>query len=428
MARFSLPSFLLAALCALHAGASAQQRRAYAADKYLQPLVQAEQDVQGLPADAWLRPRTPELDAATRRLSHELQSLAAERSYVGDLDGAMAAYDLQFQARAPQDRRQVAQMPGLPDVRAEDAIRAIVDEARSKRIVLINEAHHMPMHRAFIRRLAQELRKIGYTYLAAETFNTDGQGRVPLTASGKAGFDSGTCTKDPVFGQFVSEAVADGWTLVPYEIEEHSAPGMSPSERVIQREQVQARQLIERTLGRDKNARVLVHVGYHHLIKVLPDEKLPFVPMGELIRRMSGVPTLHVDQNQFYAHPDRAADGPLYAGLVDKFPMKEPFVLRAPDGSHAVLGGFGARIDMQVIFPRYGVRDGRAEWLQTLAGRSPRAIPVELLPQQGRRVVKAYRTTDGPDAVPVDVVLLEAGKPVPKLMLPTGEYRYAIEE
>jgi hypothetical protein len=120
--------------------------------------------------------------------------------------------------------------------------------------------------------------------------------------------------------------------------------------------------------------------------------------------------------------------------MTDKFASREPFVLRAPDGSHPVLPGtkgkidLQGRVDMQVVFPRYAMRDGRPEWLQTLAGRAPRAIPAELLPKQGRRVIKAFRTSGRPDAIPADAVVVEAGKPPPKLMLPPGEFRYAFEE
>jgi hypothetical protein len=44
------------------------------------------------------------------------------------------------------------------------------------------------------------------------------------------------------------------------------------------------------------------------------------------------------------------------------------------------------------------------------------------------RLIKAYRAGAPDDVVPADVVLVEADKPVPKLMLPKGEYRYSFEE
>ena len=430
-ARFPLFCCLLAGLFAVPADASAQQARSYGWENssYLQPLTAAEKGVEGLPPEAYARPRTPELEAAVRRLSHELQRLATERSYVGDVDGAIAVFDVQAQGMPAPGRKPAALTPEAAQARAEDAIRAIVEQARSRQVVLINEAHHVPMHRAFTQKLAHELRKIGYTYLAAETFNADARNGVPLSEAGRTRLTTGTYTREPVFAEFVNAAVADGWKLVPYELAwAATAPPADPMERIQEREQAQARNLVERIFARDKQAKVLIHVGYGHLYKQRPGDTTMPVLMGEHLRRMTGLAMLHVDQTEFYAHPDRANERPLYAALADKFPAREPIVLRAPDGSFPVLAGKQGMVDMQVIFPRYAMRDGRPEWLQTLAGRSPHAIPAELLPKQGRRLVKAFRTGDGPDAVPVDVVLVDAFKPVPKLMLPAGEFRYTVEE
>lgn len=85
------------------------------------------------------------------------------------------------------------------------------------------------------------------------------------------------------------------------------------------------------------------------------------------------------------------------------------------------------RVDMQVIFPRYGAHGGRPDWLRSLLGRTPRPVPALLLPKQGRRLIKAFRTDDRPDAVPADIVLVEAVKPAPVLMLPSGQFRFAVE-
>ena len=118
----------------------------------------------------------------------------------------------------------------------------------------------------------------------------------------------------------------------------------------------------------------------------------------------------------------------MYAALIARLPWQEPFVLRAADGSHPVLLGQKGRVDMQVIFPRYASHDGRPDWLRTLAGHSPRPVPAELLPTTGRRLVKALRVGAPADAVPADIDLVEAGKPAPAFMLPTGEFRYAVED
>lgn len=83
---------------------------------------------------------------------------------------------------------------------------------------------------------------------------------------------------------------------------------------------------------------------------------------------------------------------------------------------------------MQVIFPRYANHNGRPDWLRTLTDRSPRPIPAELLPTQRRRLIKAFRTEAVKDAVPIDIVVVESGKPAPVLILPPGEFSYTYED
>jgi hypothetical protein len=422
--------------CALGAAAvllaqSAQAQQPMAQQptfNYMQRLKNAEAGVAGLPANAWDTTRSPEKSAALRPFISPLQALGTERAFAGDIEGAIAAYDAQDRARSPRRLENAAEAAIIDEARVEDAVQAIVAQARTRRVVLINEGHNMPMHRAFSQRLARELRKIGYSYLACETF---GSNSPEAFSRGYVTQGGGYYTRDPVFGAWITEAMADGWKLVAYEAGIPD-PAMSQEQRLHAREEEQAKNLVERIFARDKDAKVLIHVGYGHLNK--GSAKLPsgaeLLLMGEHLRRMTGLDTLHVDQTQFYAHPDAADDSPLYARMLTKPNTATPFVLRAKDGEYAVLHGLKGRVDMQVAFPRYTFHDqnGRPEWLASLAGRKPRAIPPQLLPASGRRAVLAYRAADPADAVPADVVLVEAGKPVPKLMLPAGEYRFVAED
>lgn len=394
---------------------------------YLQRLKAAEAATAALPANAWDATRSPAKNAALRPFSSALQSLGTERAFVGDTAGALAAFDIMGSGRPRKESAADAAM--VDEAGVEDAVQAIVAQARTRRIVLLNEAHNMPMHRAFSQRVARELRKIGYTYLACEAFSSV-LGDTPVFDKGYVD-QRGYYTLDPVFGAWMTEARADGWKLVPYE-SALADQAMSPEQRLLAREGEQARNLVERIFARDKNAKVLIHVGYGHLYK--GSIKLPsgteLVMMGEHLRRMTGLDILHVDQTQFYAHPDASDDSALYARMLAKPGTAAPFVLKSKQGGYAVLQGMKERVDMQVVFPRYAFSDanGRPAWLASLAGRTPREIPALLLPASGRRAVLAYRAGEPADAVPADVVLVEAGKPAPKLMVTKGEYRLSVED
>jgi hypothetical protein len=428
-------SLLLAALLgAMHVNLAAQQP-ADLSGRYLAPLVAAEKAVASLPPQDWQAygpERTTELRDRVRGLNSQVQTLGTARAFAGDTEGAIGAFDL-LSRSVTADRSELAgPLAQVEQARAEDAIQAIVAQARTRQVVILNEAHHVPMHRAFAMKLAAALRKIGYSYLAAETFSSL-DGDMSTWAPGQAIINTGYFTKEPVFAGFINAALADGWKPVAYE---HSAsPDKQGRERIREREEGQARNLVERIFARDKHAKVLIYVGYAHVYRSRPSDPPGSIDwMAEHLRRMTGLDMLQVDQTEFYAHPDQRDESPLYTAITGKFASREPFVLRAPDGSHPVLPGtkgkidLQGRVDMQVIFPRYGLRDGRAEWLQTLAGRSPRAIPAGLLPKQGRRVIKAFGVGGLPDAVPADVVLVEAGKPAPALMLPPGQFRFDYEE
>jgi hypothetical protein len=101
-------------------------------------------------------------------------------------------------------------------------------------------------------------------------------------------------------------------------------------------------------------------------------------------------------------------------------------VLRV-DGRPFAFGLYANAIDLQVLHPPTRLRDGRPDWLAA-TGRRPRAIPPALIPKHGRRLVQAFLAGEPDDAVPVDQVLVEADKPVPKLMLPERRIRYAVQE
>jgi hypothetical protein len=420
--RFALSCAAVAALVSLQLPATAQMPTT---SSYLGRLKQSEDALAALPAAAYTRQRDPASDEQVRKFYPQIQMLGTMRAFAGDQDGAIAAFDIHRRRFMFPSRDVQAQMKLADDAVAEDAIAAIVREARTKRVVLLNEAHHVPLHRAFAQKLAAELRKIGYTYLACETFNE--RGVAAASAKGYTAQNTGFYTQDAVFAGFVNSALADKWQLVPYEFEGPPV-GATFEERQTQREYGQAKNLVDRIFAKDKDARVFIYVGYGHLNKKPEGSSETLLMMGEHLRRLAKLDMLHVSQTDFFAHPDPADEDPVYAPLLAKFPSNRAFVLRSPDGSHPILLGLGGRIDMQVVHPRYAVQAGRPEWLATLAGREPRAIPANLLPEQGRRLVKAYRAGDPGDAVPADIVLVEAGRPVPALMLPKGDFRFEFEE
>ena len=406
---FRIALIFLAALSLVTPGFALSQEKYVGPTRYLDELKEAERLL-----------ATTDPIAQKGQYGVYLQTLGVAQSRVGDVDGAINSFD-KFQSTWNVPQEPAVDIDGLT---AEDAIAAIINAARKRQIVILNEGHNMPMHRAFAQKLSRELRKLGFSYLACETF---GESIADVARIGVTWY-SGYYTQDPVFGEFVREAHKSGWTLVPYETITDDVSELSHAERMKIRELGQAQNLVDRILTKDPTAKIFIFVGYGHARKA-PKAKQEGLAdmMAEYLRRLSGIDPLVIDQTKMYSHPEQAFELPPYRPIVQVLPRSEPFVLRKADGGYRTIGYAEGMVDFVVVHPPYPMENGRPQWLRTLAGRVAREIPAGLLPESGRRVISVFREEDSGDAVPVDVVLLEAGKPMPMLMLPEGKFRLTVE-
>jgi len=100
-----------------------------------------------------------------------------------------------------------AELAAYDGAEAQDAIAAIVSQARQTRIVIVNETHDNPRDRAFILKVAEALRPLGFTHYAAETFTNFSPDAAEemgwLESEGYPRWTSGTFTVDPMFAYLV---------------------------------------------------------------------------------------------------------------------------------------------------------------------------------------------------------------------------------
>lgn len=361
------------------------------------------------------------------QLAEPLQNLAEIRTFTGDVLGALVKFDRFEEIIAKINNRplksaiSLKEVLQLQDSTAEDAITAIVKQAKERQIVILNEAHHIPLHRAFAMKLARELRKIGYEYLACETFDP-----APL-ANGYVTALTGYYSREPMYANFLRDAQKDQWKFVSYEAHVND-PALSNDERLRLRELGQANNLIDNIFSKDPKAKVFIYLGYGHgskKSKLKPETEYVF--MAEHLKRLTGIDALSIDQATMYAHANPNVEHPLYRAALKKNTAGKAFVLKSSKNVYQVFGDYEGSLDMQIVHPSYSVnpKSRRVEWLTSLAGLIPRDIPVELLPVLGRRLIYARDRHVGADAVPLDVILVEAGKPIPKLILPSGEFRFS---
>lgn len=317
-----------------------------------------------------------------------------------------------------------------------DAIAAITAKARDRRIVILNEAHDSSEDRAFGLAVARALRPLGFTMLAAETFNNaDDPADTDMTALGTRGYPvrnrTGVYTTDPVFGDFVRQALALGYHPVAYEQtaeqrKSSGSDGLDARDRIDAREAAQAVNLAA-AIAAAPGAKFFIYCGYSHATKVpLPeqDSSKNHLWMAGRLKQMTGLDPLSIDQTDLGATNVTQASRTL-RGIVQQHGSARPVVLFA-NGKPLLVGRYRDAVDMQVVHPVTRIVHGRPDWLASM-GRHPVRPAMSLVPASGRALVQAFLAREGSDAIPVDQAVLEPHD-TRWFMLPDQPVRFVVRE
>jgi hypothetical protein len=292
--------------------------------------------------------------------------------------------------------------PVLRKGRPVDPVAEIVRRARGARIVIINEAHDAPLHRAFVGDVAAALRPLGFSIYAAETFRPEVGRKAPAHPRETDGY----YTLEPMFGELIRRLRRLGYAFVPYEYEIAMAtppPQGDQAPFINKREEGQAVNLVQRIFKADPRARVLIHAGYGHASEaVSPAGKgVDGKPFGSIrfmaarLRDKTGIDPLTIDQTRM-----------------------------EPGGDASVIcsnQGMMPGYDVHVRSPAPRFRRGRPTW-RIARGERLVEVPAALRRSKQRIVVEARRADEPADAVPRDRVLIDPGETIP-LLLPPGAYR-----
>ena len=348
---------------------------------------------------------TVQQDAQARNMA--TQFLATELSFLGRPLDALHAFP--FRGVDAPDR----DLPTPSDWTVVPASDWIAGQADAYRVVLVNEAHHVPQTRVLTMALLQRLRDKGYTHLAVEALVNDGSDPMP---NGYPVRKTGIYTRDPVFAELLREALRLGYRLVPYE-----TPS-TPGERQQDRETGQAR-AIAYLLAKEPRAKMLVHAGYAHIGEAqegLPDDARP---MAMEVAKISGLPLLTIDQTSTRSY--EAADiDTVGQRLARQFAVDVPSVLvsRRNDAAWSYRPGLN---DVSVLLPpSRTLQAQRPGWL-SLGGRRL-AVAIDLTPCLDHLpcLAEARPAGDGDDAIPSDqFLMLAAGETATPLYLAPGKYR-----
>ncbi|WP_073105003.1 hypothetical protein [Hymenobacter daecheongensis] len=335
------------------------------------------------------------------------QFAAWEYSYIGQYQAALEAWDT---PRQPLRKLPTADSAAFAALHGVPAHSYILGRARTARIVIINEAHHNPRHRAFTASLLPDLAGLGFRYFAVEGLNEQDS---VLNQRGYPMLQSGFYTKEPQFSNLLRLAARTRYQLVPYDYGFSHAGDAGA--RVEGREMAQARN-IQRILQADPQAKIVVHCGFSHLNEG-PNGLGGQPAMARRLRELTGIDPLTIDQTELSESGTRGGENARYrlaraagsAVLLDD--RQQPFTATGNDMT----------VDLMVFHPRTTYRAGRPTWVFG-AGRRPVAVA-------GRVtvgfpcLVLAYAAGEAlAQAIPVDVVELQRARPPQQLALAPGKY------
>jgi tetratricopeptide (TPR) repeat protein len=361
-------------------------------------------------------------DDRERRASIE-QLLGTGYSYVGRYQKALETFD-----DVLGGPNQPSQQAGIEGFEPNEAVATLLELADRHQVIMVNEAHHVPLHRAFTIQLLEGLYRKGFRYFAAETLTARDDG---LHARGYPTLQSGSYLREPLYADLVRTALAIGYKVVPYEFE----PGESQQgyDDLIAaqntRETGQARNLRDRILAKDPKAKVIVHAGYAHISKKtmeweLDDKKGEVRFMAIAFQALTGIEPLSVDQTYMCERSKPKNEPSDYRTAVERgLVTNQPVILRNPTTKEFfVPTAHRGAYDLAIVHARTRYEDGRPTWMAIGGRRKAHSVKADIRPPQGSSyLVQAFLANEkGSEAIPIDQMEYGPEDPMPTLWLPIG--------
>lgn len=339
-------------------------------------------------------------------------------SYIGEYQQALSYFDKEYEhIKTPLTASDSLHFLSLKPVDAREYIR---QRAKNEQIIVLNEAHHSPIHRVFTSTLLNDLYRLGFRYMGAETLSHEDS---LLNKRKYPTLESGYYTREPQYGNLIREALQIGYRVFPYEANtaEEFASGRS-------REIAQARH-IEKVLKQDPKAKILIYCGYSHVFDV-PLESDWEKAMAGRVKEFTGIDPFTIDQQQWTELGDQAKEWSLYS-LMN---VKKPTVYVNANGKPYPPATTSAMTDIQVVHPRTTYVHSRPAFLFRGGQWKPYFLTKQQLSLGFPCLVLAYRagenigkTNLSEQAIPMDVIELKSADQMKALVLPPGNYQIVVQ-
>jgi len=295
------------------------------------------------------------------------------------------------------------------DVSHTDARQYILDQTKDQQVVMINEAHCKPLHRAFTLSLLDDLYKQGFRYLALEALNNYSK-----QSFQRVDVSTGYYLAEPIGGELVRMALKMGYLLIPYE------DTAASHHTGTQRDSVQADN-IYKVIQKDPSAKILVHAGYGHIAE--EPFGINYIPLGLALKKLSGIDPFTIDQTEMSDGSNFEYGRIFYDNYVKKFPVQNVSVAMQKNKPLSPLENTG--FDLTIIHPKTIYKNGRATWYSLNGIRTEIAIkPTE----RSLFMVQAYYELEYSEKylgskIPADQTYVSAENGYYYLYLQKGKYK-----
>ena len=309
-----------------------------------------------------------------RSLERECGSLAVYRqmraqleSFAGNHAQALEYWDRNYRRRGDDAEAADTAQGVVREIKAESAVAYIAERSSNQQIVMINERHHVSSDRLLTLSLLDPLYRQGFRHFAVEAVWPGDD----INQRGYPTKNTGYHVRDVVLAEMLRHAIALGYEIVAYEIEDWQKDTPDSRSKQARRDYWQARNLLDRTLAQDPEAKVLVHCGWAHLQE---QATASLEPMAHFVREIAGIDPMTVDQTRLGERSEPGFEHPLRVEAERRgLAGVDPVILLTEDGDPIQIG---TGVDLRALSPRTQSVNGRPGWMKMSGRRAPATVAV----------------------------------------------------
>jgi hypothetical protein len=213
------------------------------------------------------------------------EQLGTYLSFIGDYKNALISFDKTYPhfASNPISKETIDEIRACKIIPFTEFLKDVADK---NTVIMINEAHHKPLHRVNVTGMLDILYKSGYRTLAVEALaNFTGQSFKDFVPGQSTGF----YTAEPCMSELLRQANKLGFRLLPYEVTYSQF-------KFNNRDSMQALNILDSVVIGPNN-KLLIYAGYGHIDD--GDSSNLFPTMAKYFKAKSGIDPLTIDQNRF---------------------------------------------------------------------------------------------------------------------------------